>query len=352
MMAPLHNAGIALVLKADPPVDAAAVTQVVVAQGLVLRAEKTRGDRQYYERRFSDDDGLELVYREDHILGLRVLLFAGPDVFALRDHLATLLAHHTADEALAAAEAADQASPVDKVTTLGPLVALIAYGEAEAIERAAYRLLHRRIRDKDLAVRRAALCCAAYLVASEVTEILADAAQDLELAVEVKRQLALREQLDGILDYRIYLERSDGERLAGRPLAALVAAHIGVALARRLGVRLHELMAQLETLREALAATETLDDGAFGSISALLDLGRFHEAEEVVTELLRLYDEGQARLTLLQRVSLIAMLLGALRGRGRHDHAAALLADELKRLESAGDGAVVIAARRHLEALL
>lgn len=356
MIAPLHNAGLALVLKpgadADPAIDADAVTRVVVELGLVLRAEKTRGDRQFGERRFSDDDGLELVYREDHVLGLRVLLFAGPDVFELRDRLATLLPHYTLDEALAAAEAADEAGPLKKVTTLGPLVALVAYGEAEAVERAAYALLHRRIRDKELAVRRAALCCASYLVAPEVTEILADTVKDAELAVEVKRQLALREQLDGMLDYRLHLERADVERLAGRPLAALVAVHIGIALARRLGVRLHEMMAQCETLRDALAATPTPDDGSLGSISALLDLGRFHEAEEVVTELLRLHEEGIARLTLLQRVAIVATLLSALRGRGRHDLAAALLAGEIARLDSAGDGEVVRAARRHLEALL
>lgn len=352
MMAPLHNAGLALVLKGEPALDAAEVTRIVVEVGLPLRAEKTRGDRQFGERRFSDDDGLELVYREDHVLGLRVLLFAGPDVFELRDHLAERFAHHTPDDALAAAEAADAAGIVEKVATLGPLVALVAYGEAESVERAAYALLHRRIRDKELAVRRAALCCASYLVAPEVTEILNDAVSDAELAVEVKRQLALRTQLDGMLDHHLHLERADVERLAGRPLAALVAVHIALALARRLGVRLHDMMAQREILLEALAATTILDDGALGSIAALLDLGRFHEAEEVATELLSLHEEGTARLTLLQRVSLVSTLLGALRGRGRHDRAAALLAEELTRLEATGDGESVSAARRHLESLL
>jgi len=361
MMGPLHNAGVALVLKpgpapeSDSPVDAATVTKVVVEAGLVLRAQKTRGDRQFCERRFSDDDGREVVYREDHVLGLRVLLFAGPDGFELRDALAAHLHYYTVDEALAAAEAADEAGIGEKVATLGPLVALVAYGEADLAERATHQLLHRRIHDKDLAVRRAALCCASYLVAPAVTEILTEAVQDRELAVEIRRQLTLREQLETPLDYRWHLERAESERAAGRPLSALVAAQLGLALARRQGVRLHEIIALCETLRTALTASENRDDGALGTLSLLVDLGRFHEAEEVVTELLRPDDvdgdAGPPRLSLPQRVSLITTLLAALRGRGRHDRAAALLADELSRLEGRS-GELETMARRHLETLL
>jgi len=303
--------------------------------GLELRAMQPRGARQFCELRYADGAGREVLCREDHILGLRVLFVGGPSADALAAELAAALPVHTLPRALSAAETAITGR--ERVATLGPLCALLAYTEHQDADwsSAAYALLGLRLRDREPAVRRAALCGAAYLLAPEVDELLQLAASDPELLPEVRRQLALRDRVRDPLDYAARASRAEAERAAGRLFSALVEACTALALARRAGVKLHGFMALRDGLYAALADPLPDDVHALAPVQVLLELERFHEVEEVASALLSLGPEpGTSRLPLPLRASVVSLLAEALAGRGRPDLAGAALEQVLAEIDS------------------
>jgi hypothetical protein len=335
--------GSALVL--HPGVDGAVVTSWITQLGLQLWGTQRRGDRQFCEHRFGDDQGCEVLYREDHVLGLRIVFVTGRHlsrVSTLTEELGARLPSYTLEEALAAAQTAQLSGrPAARVAMLGPLVALLAYSlsedpeepeQADEQEAVAYELLMHCLQDPEPAVRRATLRGAAYLLTPTVTELLHQAMADPDLAGEARRQVALRAQTQPYstvtptefgnsldepevsIDYVTYLQSADAHRATGQLSAALIDARIALAVARRMGVRLHkmveltnQLIAQLDgQLRGAM-------EDAFLPVQALLVHGRFHEVDEIATALLDL------EMSVKLRVTLLGILAEGLRGRGRPD---------------------------------
>lgn len=302
-----HSSEITLVLQNHGGSNGSAIFAALQAQGLTLYAVQSRTAQQFGERRFRDEFGNQALYCEDHILGLRLLALAGPSAAALQAALCRDFPIWNASQALNAATSAQTAAA--QISTLGPLIVLLAYTALDAdVEAAAYQLLESRLHAENATLRRATLYALAYLLSPQALALLEKALALPDLAEEAKRQLSQRTQLGAAAnfdaqdaaveeseestpddDYLAQLQQAEVARKAQKPLTALIQARIAMALARRLGVDLAKLLALTQTLRSELSAAPTTEssDIALLPLQRLFDSEYFYEVEEVAWMLLQ-----------------------------------------------------------------
>ncbi len=115
------------------------------------------------------------------------------------------------------------------------------------------------------------------------------------------------------------------QRALAQPLFALVSARTALALARRMGIRLYEILTLTQELTADLdpqLADAAAGRNALAPLQALLAQERFHVVEEVATALLELEPPLPPPLP----ATILRLLAEALEGRGRPDLAAEALA--------------------------
>lgn len=318
------------VLVLRPPVERERLRELFAGWGFASAGAHSRGEREFHEEQLADADGNTLLYREDHILGQWLLLASGPAEEALCAELVSSLPVLSLGDAQQAAEAADSVQA--RIVALGPLVA--HFVEGREVDERTFNILASWIGAPELALRRATLVGAAYLYSPLVDELLEAALADPALRPEAERQLALRRELGrpgerSIERGELWAQAQVAWR-GGQLWAGLIYGRAALALARREGVRLHEMLGlctEIEAeLRTSAASAVSWDSDvdaasadALAGLQVLLDERRFYEVEEVATALLELSD---ARLPLRMAVNLLDLLAGALRGRGRGDLAA------------------------------
>lgn len=326
------------VLILRPPCERELVRGLLCGWGFSAGGVRCRGEREFHEEHFVDEDANQVLYREDHILGQWLLLAWGPAEERLCHELALSLPIVSLAEAQEAAEAAVGIG--EQVAALGPLVA--QFVEGREVDERTFGLLAGWLSGPEPALRRATLLGAAYLYSPLVDELLEAALGDPSLRAEAQRQLDLRRELAqaesaspepaAAVEHSELLSRAHTARDRGQLWAGLIYARAALALARREGVRLHELLALCAQLEGALAADSRSDDlgwdqgaepaslEALACLQVLLDEGRNYEVEEATTALLDFARGGAlpARLA----VNLLDLLAASLRGRGRADLAA------------------------------
>lgn len=328
------------VLLLRPACERESVRELLLGWGFSVAGAHIRGAREFHEEHFLDEDGNQVLYREDHILGQWLLLAWGPAEEQLVRELALSLPTVPLAEAQERAEAAG--SVAERIQALGPLVA--QFVEGREVDERTFALLASWLSDPEPALRRATLVGAAYLYSPLVHELLTAALVDPSLKPEAQRQLNLRDELSRSenappepatpVEHRELRVRAQAAREGGQLWAGLIYARAALALARREGVKLHELLEVCAQLEAALAADSgaaevswqsadpaTLE--ALASLQVLLDESRSHEVEEVAAALLD-FAEGRA-LPARVAVNLLELLAAALRGRGRPELAAAPL---------------------------
>jgi tetratricopeptide (TPR) repeat protein len=309
----------------------------LAARGYTLVHEQPRGGSRFLTWRFagprslpplaSDDPTEELYYQEDHLLGQRLVWIpvgSEESIDAMLAWLRESFAAQSLPEVTRQAELAEL--PRERVKTLGAWVALVL-GQG-ALDEAQRRFLRSRLTDEDPSVRQAALIAASYLDSADVTTLLAERRQDPVLAVEIQRQLALRDPVqpasdeeaqvqleDAIaaspLDPELYLRHAQALATLGQPAFAIVEAQVGLALARRAGWPLHEI----QTLTDSLRARVTPPSGNFVTFLAerlalLLAQQHPHAVVEVSEGLLPLFGAEPTRLPLLLASSLAHRTIG------------------------------------------
>lgn len=310
-----------------PGVTGKKVAAIFAERGLFCVAHRPRGERQFREDRFTNEP-CELCYLEDHVLGVRLIEAKNAASEALLDELFAALPFYELEEALAQAEAARDAKPDERVATLGPLIACIAYSDVPELDARSYVLLAELLDSAEPALMRAVLCATAYLRGALLTTLLQKATAKKELSAEAERQLAIHSAVAAATDYVAHRQRAEELRAAGSHLAGLVHAHIALSLARRRGVKLHALIALSDELKKAFAAAPIpFDDGAFSALRDLNDLGRFHEVEEVATALAELSPPPL-------KLALAELLATALFGRGRKDLASETVTQALAYIDA------------------
>lgn len=309
--------------------------------GLVRTAEQPRRGMQPRLVRWGDAAGAacsEVEYREDHTLGQRLIYLFGPRAHELASVCAQSWPCLSPPQARALAQAASD--PVSKIETLSPWAALLSHGAVTIAD--AQAVLLSRLCDADPTVRRAALLVCRSAAGARGAALRTVLRADGQLAPAVKRALAAHAQSDGAelatdaaagvaasasvlqtepaqrsadspqgepqedllpqiqaalardpLDSAAYWARAQRGAAAAELWPALVDVTTALAVARRQGVHLKEMLELQNTLREKLAqAPETppaaVELQAVRQLALLLRLGRFHEVEEVAELLLTL----------------------------------------------------------------
>ena len=312
--------------------------------GLARTAEEPRRGGQPRSLRWSDAAGAacsEVEYREDHTLGQGLVYLSGPRAHELASMCLQSWPCLSPPQALALAQAADD--PVSKIEMLSPWAALLSGGAVTAAE--AQTVLLSRLRDADPSVRRAALLVCLSVAGARGAALRAALRADGQLAPEVQRALSAPAQADGAelavevaageaapasakpqpAPAQRSADSAQGERqgtlpslsqiqaaLAQDPLAsaaywaraqhgvaagelwpALLDVTTALAVARRQGVYLKEMLELQNTLRQKHAQapeppTAAIELQAVRQLALLLHLGRFHEVEEIAELLLTL----------------------------------------------------------------
>lgn len=303
----------------------------LAAHGYVLVQDQPRGGSQFLTWIFAEpsssqapnagSEGGEIYYQEDHNLGQR-LVWTTLENRERLDALTAWLRHahgaRSLDEVASQTVAAERAQ--DRVSTLGAWAALLA-GQGE-LDESQQHLLRTRLADDNPAVRQAALLAASYLDTPEVAALLAERRDDPLLASEISRQLGLRShalrttghgargQLEdeiaaSPLEPELYQRHAQILATMEQPAFALLEAQIGLALARRDGWPLRELL----NLTESLQAQLTAPSGNFlpflaARLALLLAHAQPHVVVEVSELLLPHFGPHPVRLTLRLAASL------------------------------------------------
>lgn len=312
--------------------------------GLVRTAEEPRRGGQPRRLRWSDAADAacsEVEYREDHTLGQGLIYLFGPRAQELAGVCLQSGPCLSPPQALARAQAAGD--PVSKIETLSPWAALLGGGAVTVAE--ARAVLSSRLRDAEPSVRRAALLVCLSVAGARGAELRAALQTDAQLAPVVRRALSAHAQADGAelaaevvageaapasakpqpAPAQRSADSTQGERqeslpslsqiqaaLAQDPLAsaaywararhgaaagelwpALFDVTTALAVARRQGVYLKEMLELQTTLRQKLAQAPepppaAVELQAVRQLALLLHLGRFHEVEEIAELLLTL----------------------------------------------------------------
>lgn len=268
----------------------------------------------------------EVEYKEDHILGQRLLYLFGPRAPELAQNFVQRWPCWSPEQALALARAA--LDVVVQIETLAPVAALIADGAIAVAD--AQALLLQRLGDAAPVVRHAALLVCDRVAGPELRAALRGAPQ-LDQALHAKRggsDAAGTEPASDLasattaelqpeapqgdeptavvplpqinealardpLASSAYWARAEHSAAAGRTWPALIDVTTALAVARRQGVRLQEMQELQRSLRAELAAaaappTAGVELQAVAQLAQLLRLGRLHEVEEIAEFLLTL----------------------------------------------------------------
>lgn len=318
----------ALRLLLPPPLNRERLRAQLAGRGLYEVSSARRASSSFWTQHFRDrttHDGhaTYVGYQEDHILGQGWVWLAGPGVPTLSAWLQAEWGAYPLATALQRAAAAERPDAV--IAAWGAVCVLLAWETAP--DPSALALCARLLHDPNDAVRQAALCGASYLLFPSVTDLIAACRDDATLTPEVDRQLSLRPAAahgspppDSHEDSAILAAFAAVEaELAADPLApdgyarharlladvgqqawALVDVHVALALGRREGRALGELVGLADGLRAAQAARALQGDGdarapgepalplAVDRLGLLLHAGRFHEVVEIADALIQL----------------------------------------------------------------
>lgn len=311
--------------------------------GYALVSSQPRSPHRFFEAIFRTAHGHEIVYRQDHILGISLLYTRQSASLSSLDALlgqGVLVDLVTAQRALR--QALDLDDPAAILLALAQTCGLASLHEDLPVELPA--MLRRLASHAHLPIRSATLTAVAYLPTDAITDLLHTWPREPALSAEIDRQLTLRAAAKSVtveipalklplteifadrpVGIQAHTRRSLMLQKRGEPTRALVELYAALALSRRAGAPLYPHMLRASILKAAVE-TSTADDRKHALVDAVQILLQFlaqgepHIVEEICAALSPI---------LVPDLPLRLCRASALLDRGRTTDAAALLSDLL-----------------------